>query len=71
MLPENMLEELINSNNSVSGTNGAAANNKPNKGAILRKTVDLIRLLQQEVSSHKQRMYELERQLAGLSAAAN
>jgi predicted ABC-class ATPase len=60
MLPEAMLEELITVN-----ANGSS--NKPNKGAILRKSVDHIRVLQQEVSSHKQRIYALEKQLAGLS----
>ncbi|KAI8971689.1 hypothetical protein BDF20DRAFT_693853 [Mycotypha africana] len=63
MLPETMLEELAS--NGSTGTN-----NKPNKGAILRKSVDHIRLLQQEVSSHKQRIFELERQLAGLTTNA-
>ncbi|KAI8640726.1 hypothetical protein BD408DRAFT_419344, partial [Parasitella parasitica] len=59
MLPKVMLDELtgLNGNN----------NNKPNKGAILRKSVDHIRILQQEVTNHKQRIYELEIQLAGLS----
>jgi hypothetical protein len=62
MLPETMLEELASVN--INGNN----NNKPNKGAILRKSVDHIRILQQEVTNHKQRIYELEIQLAGLSA---
>jgi hypothetical protein len=64
MLPETMLEELASSVNVNSGNN----NNKPNKGAILRKSVDHIRILQQEVTNHKQRIYELERQLASLSS---
>lgn len=36
---------------------------KPNKGAILRKSVDHIRLLQQQVIGYKQRIHELESQL--------
>ncbi|KAI8050076.1 helix-loop-helix DNA-binding domain-containing protein [Thamnidium elegans] len=64
MLPETMLEELASSVN-VNGGN----NNKPNKGAILRKSVDHIRILQQEVTNHKLRIYELERQLAVLSSS--
>ncbi|KAL7329633.1 hypothetical protein PS15p_204697 [Mucor circinelloides] len=62
MLPETMLEELASVN--MNGNN----NNKPNKGAILRKSVDHIRILQQEVTNHRQRIYELETQLASLSA---
>ncbi|KAG2200907.1 hypothetical protein INT47_003142, partial [Mucor saturninus] len=62
MLPEIMLEELASSVN-INGGN----NNKPNKGAILRKSVDHIRILQQEVTNHKLRIYELERQLASFS----
>ncbi|GAA5810342.1 hypothetical protein MFLAVUS_003763 [Mucor flavus] len=64
MLPDTMLEELASSVN-VNGGN----NNKPNKGAILRKSVDHIRILQQEVTNHKLRIYELQRQLAGLSSS--
>ncbi|KAI8069061.1 uncharacterized protein B0P05DRAFT_573528 [Gilbertella persicaria] len=60
LLPETMLEELA-----CTSLNGN--NNKPNKGAILRKSVDHIRILQQEVSSYKHRIYELEKQLAALS----
>ncbi|KAI9475422.1 MAG: helix-loop-helix DNA-binding domain-containing protein [Benjaminiella poitrasii] len=60
MLPESMLDELISQNTSVT-------NNKPNKGAILRKSVDHIRILQQEVLTHKQRVMELEKQLASLT----
>lgn len=67
MLPETMLEELASSCvNNGSGSN----NNKPNKGAILRKSVDHIRILQQEVTNYKQRIYELEKQLAGLITTA-
>lgn len=62
MLPESMLEELASSVNANGGNN-----NKPNKGAILRKSVDHIRILQQEVTNYKQRIYELEKQLAGLT----
>ncbi|KAI7869377.1 Myc-type, basic helix-loop-helix domain-containing protein [Spinellus fusiger] len=36
---------------------------KPNKGAILRKSVDHIKQLQQDVSSYSQRVKELERTL--------
>ncbi|GAA5802963.1 hypothetical protein HPULCUR_008438 [Helicostylum pulchrum] len=64
MLPDTMLEELASSVN-VNGGN----NNKPNKGAILRKSVDHIRILQQDVTNHKQRIYELQRQLAGISSS--
>ncbi|KAI7898885.1 uncharacterized protein BX663DRAFT_489658 [Cokeromyces recurvatus] len=60
MLPESMLEELVSSNSSVT-------NNKPNKGAILRKSVDHIRILQQEVLTHKHRVLELEKQLTKLT----
>lgn len=35
-------------------------NNKPNKGTILRKSVDYIKSLQQEHSAHRQRIQELE-----------
>ncbi|CAO3645848.1 unnamed protein product [Mucor hiemalis] len=63
MLPETMLEELASSVNANGGNN-----NKPNKGAILRKSVDHIRILQQEVTNYKQRIYELEKQLAGLTS---
>ncbi|OBZ86197.1 Microphthalmia-associated transcription factor [Choanephora cucurbitarum] len=60
LLPEAMLEELACT--SVNGNN-----NKPNKGAILRKSVDHIRLLQHEVTGYKQRILELENQLASLT----
>jgi hypothetical protein len=56
MLPEAMLEELTNPN----ATNG---NNKPNKGAILRKSVDYIRDLEQEIINYKQRVKEMEKEL--------
>lgn len=65
MLPESMLEELASSVNANGGNN-----NKPNKGAILRKSVDHIRILQQEVTNYKQRIYELEKQLAGLTTTS-
>jgi hypothetical protein len=54
LLPESMLEEItVNIGNDT----------KPNKGAILRKSVDHIRLLQQQVIGYKQRIHELESQL--------
>ncbi|KAI9014356.1 helix-loop-helix DNA-binding domain-containing protein [Phycomyces nitens] len=63
LLPESMLEEINNSSmNANSGINGI--NNKPNKGAILRKSVDHIRLLQEEVGTHVRRIKELEAILA-------
>ncbi|KAI8092594.1 uncharacterized protein BX664DRAFT_327666 [Halteromyces radiatus] len=44
------------------------ANNKPNKGAILRHSVDHIRHLQQEVNSYSRRVQELEAALAKLQS---
>ncbi|ORZ21078.1 helix-loop-helix DNA-binding domain-domain-containing protein [Absidia repens] len=44
------------------------ANNKPNKGAILRHSVDHIRHLQHEVKSYSQRVKELEAALAKLQS---
>ncbi|CAO3618029.1 unnamed protein product [Cunninghamella blakesleeana] len=41
---------------------------KPNKGAILRKSVDHIRQLQQEVNTYSQRVKELENTLKKLQA---
>ncbi|KAF9395658.1 hypothetical protein BGZ94_006539, partial [Podila epigama] len=41
------------------------AANKPNKGVILRKSVDYIRHLQQLVASQSSRNMELEAQLQG------
>lgn len=38
-------------------------NNKPNKGAILRKSVDHIRQLHQEVQTYHQRVEDLEKTL--------
>lgn len=38
--------------------------NKLNKGAILRKSVDHIRLLQQDVTMYQNRIRELEETLA-------
>ncbi|CAO3581524.1 unnamed protein product [Absidia cylindrospora] len=71
LLPESMLEEITNANNpgshsptttSVGGDYNHNNNNitKPNKGAILRKSVDHIRLLQQEAITYRQRVKELE-----------
>jgi hypothetical protein len=61
LLPEAMLEEITNGSHSPSaspgGPNTAA---KPNKGAILRKSVDHIRLLQQEVQQYQHRVKKLE-----------
>lgn len=70
MLPESMLEELMSTSTNTNGGGVTNNNNKPNKGAILRKSVDHIKLLQQEVSSHKQRIFELEKQLAALTTAS-
>ncbi|KAG1449933.1 hypothetical protein G6F56_008495 [Rhizopus delemar] len=58
MLPASMLEEI---------TNPIGNNSKPNKGAILRKSVDHIRLLQDQVCSYQQRILQLESQLANLT----
>ncbi|KAI9262792.1 Myc-type, basic helix-loop-helix domain-containing protein [Sporodiniella umbellata] len=58
MLPESMLEEI---------TSPIGNNSKPNKGAILRKSVDHIRMLQDQVSSYQQRILQLESQLATLT----
>ncbi|CEP08827.1 hypothetical protein [Parasitella parasitica] len=52
LLPENALE----------GSN-YGPNNKPNKGAILRKSVDHIRHLQHELSTHLLKVEELEHTL--------
>ncbi|KAG0046347.1 hypothetical protein BGZ83_008489 [Gryganskiella cystojenkinii] len=45
--------------------------NKPNKGVILRKSVDYIRHLQQLVASQSSRNQELEAQLQGKSMGSN
>ncbi|EIE92255.1 hypothetical protein G6F46_010827 [Rhizopus delemar] len=58
LLPESMLEEI---------TNHTGNNTKPNKGAILRKSVDHIRLLQQQVTNYQERIHQLESQLASLT----
>lgn len=52
LLPETALENA-----------NLGPNNKPNKGAILRKSVDHIRQLQQEVQSYHQRVEDLENTL--------
>ncbi|KAF9968916.1 hypothetical protein BGZ65_012499, partial [Modicella reniformis] len=44
-----------------------AVNSKPNKGVILRKSVDYIRHLQQLVATQSSRNQELEAQLHGKS----
>lgn len=63
LLPEAMLEDCMNTNSPTNnGTNG----NKPNKGAILRKSVDHIRLLMQDVDTYRQRIQELETELTAL-----
>ncbi|KAI8145865.1 helix-loop-helix DNA-binding domain-containing protein [Fennellomyces sp. T-0311] len=53
LLPEHMLDEC--SSNSAGG-----AGNKPNKGAVLRKSVEHIKLLQHDVSTFRHRVRELE-----------
>ena len=45
--------------------------NKPNKGVILRKSVDYIRHLQQLVASQSSRNQELEAQLQGKSMGSS
>ena len=55
LLPETMLD--------TSGTF------KPNKGMILKKSVDHIKSLQQEVSTYRQRIQELENVLSSYQAA--
>lgn len=52
LLPEAVLENT-----------NIGPNNKPNKGAILKKSVDHIRQLQQEVQSYHQRVQDLEKTL--------
>lgn len=47
------------------------AANKPNKGVILRKSVDYIRHLQQLVASQTNRNMELEAQLQGKSGSGD
>ncbi|CAO3608673.1 unnamed protein product [Cunninghamella blakesleeana] len=79
LLPQAMLDEITNGGSgphspststghpSSTTTTIAGGNNisgKPNKGAILRKSVDHIKLLQQEVKSYQQRVKELESTLA-------
>ncbi|KAI8884012.1 HLH-domain-containing protein [Backusella circina FSU 941] len=53
LLPESSLETMT-----------LGPNNKPNKGAILKKSVEHIRELQQEVQNYQQQMKELEKTLA-------
>ncbi|KAI7884896.1 HLH-domain-containing protein [Lichtheimia hyalospora FSU 10163] len=55
LLPETMLD--------TSGTF------KPNKGMILKKSVDHIKFLQQEVTTYRQRIQELENVLSSYQAA--
>lgn len=52
-MPEHMLDEC--SSNSAGG-----AGNKPNKGAVLRKSVEHIKLLQHDVSTFHSKVRELE-----------
>ncbi|ORX49532.1 HLH-domain-containing protein [Hesseltinella vesiculosa] len=59
LLPEDMMDEITTASNGHSPTSPTTPL-KPNKGAILRKSVDHIRLLQQEVASQKQRVRDLE-----------
>ncbi|KAG2221368.1 hypothetical protein INT45_012414 [Circinella minor] len=54
LLPDTMLESNNNNNNNNNGSN------KPNKGVILRRSVDHIRFLQQEVHTYQQRIQQLE-----------
>ncbi|KAI9475858.1 MAG: hypothetical protein EXX96DRAFT_484936 [Benjaminiella poitrasii] len=56
LLPETYLFEGGSSNSNTT-------NNKPNKGFILKKSVDHIRQLQQEVQTYHKRVEELERTL--------
>ncbi|KAG1438236.1 hypothetical protein G6F57_019938 [Rhizopus arrhizus] len=51
LLPDYMYEEI---------TTHIGNNNKPNKGAILRKSVDHIRFLHDKLRQHQQRIQELE-----------
>ncbi|KAI9320615.1 helix-loop-helix DNA-binding domain-containing protein [Dichotomocladium elegans] len=60
LLPEPMLEEC--NSNCAGGTS-----NKPNKGAILRKSVDHIRLLQQDITAQQRRIQELEAILSNIN----
>lgn len=53
LLPESSLETMA-----------LGPNNKPNKGAILKKSVEHIRELQLEVQNYQQQMMELEKTLA-------
>ncbi|KAG0164343.1 hypothetical protein DFQ28_009176 [Apophysomyces sp. BC1034] len=53
LLPEAMLDDI------TSGGNGGPSN-KPNKGAILRKSVEHLRMLQQEIEAYQQRVKDLE-----------
>ncbi|KAI7861825.1 helix-loop-helix DNA-binding domain-containing protein [Spinellus fusiger] len=62
LLPEAMLDEIHQTMNAANGLQGINA--KPNKGAILRKSVDHIRLLQEEAHAHRHRIQELESILA-------
>jgi hypothetical protein len=56
-----MLEEITNGSHSPSASPGGPNTaTKPNKGAILRKSVDHIRLLQQEVQQYQHRVKKLE-----------
>ncbi|KAI8978464.1 hypothetical protein BDB01DRAFT_799987 [Pilobolus umbonatus] len=60
MLPDNMVDEITKNN-----TNGNH-NNKPNKGAILRQAVGLIKQLEREKLEHHHRVAELEQILSNL-----
>lgn len=52
LLPENALENI-----------SVGPNNKPNKGVILKKSVEHMRQLQQQVQSYHQRIQDLENAL--------
>ncbi|KAI8333379.1 helix-loop-helix DNA-binding domain-containing protein [Chlamydoabsidia padenii] len=63
LLPESMLDEITHGPHSPSASPSGSHNTtatKPNKGAILRKSVDHIRLLQQDVKRYQQRVKDLE-----------
>ncbi|KAG1450828.1 hypothetical protein G6F56_008240 [Rhizopus delemar] len=53
LLPENTLENVN------------TGQNKPNKGVILKKSVEHMRFLQQQVNTYHQRIQELENTLKG------
>lgn len=78
LLPQAMLDEITNGGSGPHSPStstghptattttiaGGNTSGKPNKGAILRKSVDHIKLLQQEVKAYQQHIKELESTLA-------